>query len=137
MNDKIKHIGTIKSIEGNHIQVKIVQISACSTCAVVSHCNAAESKEKIIDVYNVETPSVYKIGQEVTVWAVGQVGMNAVWVAFGIPLGILVIFLYVAYRIWNNEIISASIGIGAIFIYYVLLYFMRGQLRHKFAFYIE
>lgn len=137
MNDKIKHIGTIKSIEGNHIQVKIVQTSACSTCAVASHCNAAESKEKVIDIYNVEDSSAYKIGEEVTVWTSGEVGMNAVLLAFGVPFIIFIVFLYVSFRIWNDEFTAALVGIGAMMVYYFALYFWRRQLGNKFAFHIE
>jgi sigma-E factor negative regulatory protein RseC len=137
MNDKIKHIGTIKSIEGNHIQVKIVQTSACSTCAVASHCNAAESKEKVIDIYNVEDSSAYKSGEEVTVWTSGEVGMNAVLLAFGVPFIIFIVFLYVSFRIWNDEFTAALVGIGAMMVYYFALYFWRRQLGYKFAFHIE
>ena len=137
MNDKIKHRGTIKSIEGNHIQVTIVQTSACSTCAVATHCNAAESKEKIIDVYDVKTPADYQVGQDVTVWTFEKVGMNAVWMAFGIPFVLLVVFLFAAYRLWHEDLIAASAGIGALMVYYLILYFLRHQLGGKFAFHIE
>jgi sigma-E factor negative regulatory protein RseC len=137
MNDKIKHTGTIKSIEGNHIQVMIVQTSAFSTCAVATYCNAAESKEKIIDVYDVKAPADYQVGQEVTVWTFEKVGMNAVWMAFGIPFVVLVVFLFAAYRLWHDDLIAASVGIGALMVYYLILYFLRQQLGSKFAFHIE
>ena len=137
MNDKIKHRGTIKSIEENHIQVTIVQTSACSTCAVATHCNAAESKEKIIDVYDVKTPADYQVGQDVTVWTFEKVGMNAVWMAFGIPFVVLVVFLFAAYRLWHEDLIAASAAIGALMVYYLILYFLRHRLGGKFAFHIE
>ena len=51
MNNKISHSGIIKSITDGCIKVQIVQTSACAACKVSAHCNAAESKIKIVDVY--------------------------------------------------------------------------------------
>lgn len=50
MTDIIKHRGIVENIEGSHVRVRIVQTSACSACSVKEHCNASESKEKLIDV---------------------------------------------------------------------------------------
>ena len=52
MTDKIKHLGIVESINGSYLKVRIVQTSACSACSIKGHCSAAESKEKLIDVYN-------------------------------------------------------------------------------------
>ena len=54
MADVIKHDGVVDSIEGNCIHVRIVQASACAACGAKSLCSAAESKEKIVDVYGDE-----------------------------------------------------------------------------------
>ena len=75
MSNKISHSGIIKSIEDNCIKVQIVQTSACAACKVASHCNAAESKVKIVDVF---TNAIgYQVGQEVTVWASKDVANRA------------------------------------------------------------
>ena len=52
MTDIIKHRGIVENIEGSHVRVRIVQTSACSACSVKGHCNASESKEKLIDVFD-------------------------------------------------------------------------------------
>ena len=52
MTDIIKHRGIVENIEGSHVRVRIVQTSACSACSVKGHCNASESKEKLIDVFH-------------------------------------------------------------------------------------
>ena len=51
MRNKISHSGVIDRIDGGHVKVRIVQTSACAACKVAGYCNAAESKEKIVDVY--------------------------------------------------------------------------------------
>ena len=76
MSTKISHSGVIESMEGNSVHVRIVQTSACAACKVAGYCNAAESKEKIVDVTPVDI-SLYKVGQVVTVSASGQVAARA------------------------------------------------------------
>ena len=66
------------------IKVQIVQTSACAACKVASHCNAAESKIKIVDVFTTDTAS-YQVGQEVTVWASKDVANRALLLGFGAP----------------------------------------------------
>ena len=50
MNTKISHSGVIEEIQGDGVKVRIVQTSACAACKVAGYCNAADKKEKIIDV---------------------------------------------------------------------------------------
>ena len=52
MSDTIKHLGIVENINGPYVQVRILQTSACASCSVKGHCNASETKEKLIDVYN-------------------------------------------------------------------------------------
>ena len=67
MTDIIKHRGIVENIEGSHVRVRIVQTSACSACSVKGHCNASESKEKLIDVFDMKASS-YRIGEEVMIY---------------------------------------------------------------------
>ena len=53
MADIIKHRGIVEKVDGAHITVRIVQTSACAACSAKGLCNASESKEKQIDVYEV------------------------------------------------------------------------------------
>ena len=50
MSNKIKHNGVVDGVEEGCVRVRILQSSACSACKVAAHCNASETKEKIIEV---------------------------------------------------------------------------------------
>ena len=65
MADLIRHRGIVEKVEGSHVTVRIVQTSACSACSAKGLCNASESKEKLIDVYQIQFPC--QIGEEVIV----------------------------------------------------------------------
>ena len=79
MADIIKHRGIVEKVEGAHVVVRIVQTSACAACSAKGLCNASESKEKQIDVYEVNAP--YRVGEEVMVCGTTSMGMRAVVLA--------------------------------------------------------
>ena len=136
MSDIIKHRGRVESIDGSHIIVRIIQTSACSGCSIKSHCNASESKEKLIDVY--EVGASYQIGEEVVLCGTTSMGMQAVLLAFGIPLLILLLALAISMHLTNDDaLISSLVGLLSIVPYYLVIYFCKDKLKKTFSFTIE
>ena len=88
MTNIITHQGIVENISGSQVFVRIIQTSACSTCSVKGHCSSADSKEKVIEV--TDTSSAWKIGDEVTIIGATSMGMQAVLLAFLIPLFLLI-----------------------------------------------
>lgn len=136
MSNKIKHSGVIERIEGDSVQVRIVQTSACAACKVAGHCNASESKEKIVDVLHTDV-SRFHVGDAVLVVASTQVAYHALLMGFGIPLLILVGILVALLQIIGNEATAALSALAALVPYYAVLYMMRNRIRDKLAFSIE
>ncbi len=136
MTDNIEHSGTVEHINGRHIQVRIVQKSACSACAAKSLCHSSESKEKIIDVY--DSDADVRVGDEVTVYGTVSMGLQAVVLAFVVPFVVLIVALFVAYLATSgNELLSGIVAMLTVIPYYIVLYFMRGKLTRKFSFTIK
>ena len=73
MSNKIRHEGVIDSIDEGCVHVRILQTSACAACKVAGYCNAAEAKEKIVDVFCNPRERELLPGQPVTVSASGAV----------------------------------------------------------------
>ena len=136
MADIIKHRGIVEKVDGSHIVVRIVQTSACSACSAKGLCNASESKEKQIDVYEVN-PS-YQIGEEVMVCGTTSMGMRAVLLAFGVPLIILVLALGVSMKLTGEDaLVSSGIALVSVVPYYIAIYFCKDKLNRTFSFTIE
>ena len=136
MADIIKHRGIVEKVDGSHIVVRIVQTSACSACSAKGLCNASESKEKQIDVYEVN-PS-YQIGEEVMVCGTTSMGMRAVLLAFGVPLLILVLALGVSMKLTGEDaLLSSGIALLSVVPYYIAIYFFKDKLNRTFSFTIE
>ena len=134
MSDIIQHQGSVESIDGDHVRVKIVQTSACATCAAHKLCNSSESKEKIVDIYTKESVN-YIVGQTVNVYGTTSMGMRAVLWAFGVPFVVLVVVLYSSILFTDgNEPLSALAAVGALSVYYLILYMCRNMMAKKFTF---
>ena len=136
MTDIIKHRGRVEKVEGSHVVVRIVQTSACSACSIKGHCNASESKEKLIDVFEVNAS--YQIGEEVVLLGTTSMGMQAVLLAFGVPLVILIVALGVTMHLTDgNALVSSLIGLLSIVPYYFAIHFNKDKLKKTFSFTIE
>ena len=136
MTDIIKHRGIVEKVDGSHIVVRIVQTSACAACSAKGLCNASESKEKQIDVYDAN-PS-RRVGEEVMVCGTTSMGMRAVVLAFGVPLLILILVLGISMKVTNEDaLLSAGLALVSVIPYYIVIYLMKNKLNKTFSFTIE
>ncbi len=137
MKDIIDHLGIVESMEDKHVRVRIVQSSACSGCHAKSLCASAESKEKIIDIWEADTERL-DVGDEVRVCASLSMGRNAVVLAFIVPLVLMVVWMVVALLVLHLSELAAIGGVLAVLlIYYIGIGAMRNRLKRTFSFWIE
>ena len=129
MSNKIKHAGVVDGVEGECVRVRILQSSACSACKVAAHCNASETKEKIIDVMDADA-SHYQKGDRVMVVADTAVG-------YLLPLILMVVTLVGVLAATHSEGLAAVSALGILMPYYVLLFLMRNKLRNRLSFSLE
>ena len=137
MNQKITHSGVIESIEDGCVHVRIVQTSACAACKVAGYCNAAESKEKVIDVFCDAVASNLSVGQSVTVATSGGVAARALLWGFGLPFVVMMVVLVVALQLSGSEGAAALSTLVALVPYYGVLWLLRDKMREQLAFTIE
>lgn len=136
MSNKIKHAGVVDGVEGECVRVRILQSSACSACKVAAHCNASETKEKIIDVMDADA-SHYQKGDQVMVVADMAVGFRASLYGYLLPLILMVVTLVGVLAATHSEGLAALSALGILMPYYVLLFLMRNKLRNRLSFTLE
>lgn len=136
MSNKIKHAGVVDGVEGECVRVRILQSSACSACKVAAHCNASETKEKIIDVMDADA-SHYQKGDQVMVVADTAVGFRASLYGYLLPLILMVVTLVGVLAATHSEGLAAVSALGILIPYYVLLFLMRNKLRNRLNFTLE
>ena len=136
MSTKISHSGVIERIESDRVQVRIIQTSACAACKVAGYCNAAESKEKLIDVFCDSVAKSLHVGQSVTVTTSGVVAAKALLWGFGLPFVVLVAVLIVVLLLTSSEGLAALCALAALVPYYLALWLLRDRMRDELSFQI-
>ena len=136
MENSIRHEGTVESVDGEHIRVRIIQHSACSACKVASHCSASESKEKIVDVFHYKQHHL-RVGDAVIVGTSSHSAGKALLLGFGFPLLLLLVVIGVLFAAGVNEGITALAALGALIPYYIGLWIFRQRIADNIAFFIE
>ena len=133
MSNKIKHNGVVDRVEEGCVRVRILQSSACSACKVAAHCNASETKEKIIEV-QVADAVKYQLGDSVVVVADTAVGFRASLYGYLLPLLLMVVVLVAVLKITQSEGYAAVSALGILIPYYIGLYLLRNKLQNKLSF---
>ena len=137
MKSKIDHNGVVESIEGNHIKVRILQASACTACQAKALCASSDTKEKIIDVWD-DNADRYHVGENVMACGSLSMGRNAVYLAFLIPLVLMILWMVLSLKAFHLSELTAILGVGIILaIYYLLLSALKDKLSKTFSFWIE
>ena len=132
---EISHIGKIVAIDADFITVEIVAESACATCHAAGMCGTADATHKAITVP--ATVGNWAVGQEVQVLLKRSMGFKAVWLAYAIPLAVLLAVLLGLNAAGVGELASGLVAIGAVTLYYLVLLLFRDKLRNEYSFYIK
>ena len=135
MENKIKHVGVVESVNGGRIQVRIIQSSACASCKAAKQCHTSESKEKVVDIYSDDTE--YVIGQRVMVMASYKVGLVAFCLAMLVPLVLMTSILFLLTACGYDEITAAVVSLLSLIPYYIILFIFRNQINKRVTFTIE
>lgn len=135
MSESINHSGIVQRITENSVYVRIVQQSACSGCHAKSMCSASERKEKIIEIP--DTSGEYKVDEPVEIIGRATMGLQAVLLAFVLPLVGVVAAVVVGSLLAWKETFSGLIGLILLVVYYCLLYLFREQLKKRFVFTLQ
>ena len=131
--EEVAHKGRISSVSDGKVTVEILSESACSACHAKGVCSMGESARKEVEV-KVKNSECYAEGQEVEVLLSSTVGHKAVWIAYVLPLILLVTFIMLPLSLGASEGLSALCGAAVTAIYYTVLYLLRNRLGSKWEF---
>ena len=135
-SSEISHRGRIVAITPEVTTVEIVSESACAACHARGLCSLGDSTVK-----QVELPTRgwdnYSVGQEVNVVLRASMGHKAVWLAYVIPLLIMVAALLGTLAAGGSELLAGLLAIGAIALYYLVIWLLRDKLKNAYIFNIK
>ena len=130
------HTGKVVSMTPKTTTVQIVSQSACSECHAAGLCGLSEYTEKAVEVPT--SPSAtYGVGDEVQVVLKASMGFKAVWIAYFLPLVVLLAITLGLIALGVPEVVSGLAGLGAVALYYLVVWLLRDRLRNEYVFTIQ
>ncbi len=133
---EISHIGKVIAVDAEFTAVEIVSESACADCHAASLCGLDGMKVKVVEVPT-RAGVMCAPGDKVLVNMKATMGHKAVWLAYVLPLVLLLGAVAVANALHAGELLCGLAGIVAVAIYYFLLYAFRAKLQDSAEFYIK
>jgi len=136
MKGDVSHKGRIVRMTPQVTTVAIEQHSACGSCHAAGLCGMADVAEKAVELPT-DPYATYGVGDEVDLVLKASMGMKAVWLAYFIPLVVLLAVILGLIALGVGEVVAGVSGIGAVGIYYFLLWLFRDSLRNEYVFTIK
>lgn len=96
----------------------------------------SDVSEKAVEVPT-DPYASYGVGDEVSVVLKASMGMKAVWLAYFIPLLVLLAVILGLMGLGVAEVPAGLAGLGAVALYYLLLYLFRDRLKNEYVFTIK
>lgn len=134
--DEVSHIGTVEKIEGNKATVRILSLSACSSCKSKGACSISEMKEKLVEVHLKDNQDV-NIGDNVNVAIAQKQGDKAVVLAYAIPIFVFMGLLALFTQLKASELLAGGGAIAGVGIYFLILRLFKNKIEGQFMFYIK
>lgn len=134
--EEIRHSGRIVDIDPAVTKVEIIRSSACSACHAKELCGFSEEEKKIVEVAT-SGFQPHNIGDEVVLCMKRSMGMKAVWIAYVIPLIILMVAVLSINAFGFGELATGLGAIAAVAVYYIVILCCRKRLSNEFIFYIK
>ncbi len=133
MGVTIQHKGVVERIEGDKVFVKVEKESACQACHAKGLCGE-RGGERIIEVVT-EYAASFAVGETVVVALLkGRMAISSLIWGYLMPLVVLLVVLLLLHGLGVEDGIAAISTLGAVALYYVVLYLKRRQFEKKIQF---
>ena len=136
MKEEVAHKGKVVKMTPQVTTVAILQHGACSQCHAAGLCGMSDLAEKTVEVPT-DPYAFYGVGDEVEVLLKASMGMKAVWLAYFIPLLVLLAVVLILSALQVGEVATGISALVAVGLYYLLLYLFRDTLKNEYIFTIK
>ena len=133
----ITHSGTIINIFRDSVTVAVESSEACGSCTSRNACSLGSQSNTRNILITTDRADRYTIGQSVVVSTRTQMGLMAAALCYAVPALVLIVALIVATTLLTNQGVAALISLGAVVLYYFVLWLCRDKLAQKISFTIQ
>ena len=132
----LEHSATIIKTEKNRVYAAVNSRAACASCSVRKSCGLAECREKVIEI---ETPEAekYSPGDRITVELDEKKGWLAVFLAYILPLLLVLAVLLTGIFFLSDETAAAVFSLTVLLPYYLVLGLFSKKISREIRFKIS
>lgn len=112
--------------------VAVTRHSGCATCKAAAACKATERKTLVVAAVVPEGMRL-EVGQTVSVAVPSHSGIRSVALGYGLPLVAFFLCCALAHFGGQSDVWAACAGFGAVAVYYLALFFLRGKTAGLFS----
>ena len=137
--ERIEHEGKVIAGDKDYISVEIINKSACAACHAKGVCGASDEAVKVVEVaQDITTLSDdYQVGETVNVVMSPAMGTQAIWIAYVVPLILLVASILVFSLSGAGELLTGLGTLGVVALWYLGVFLFRNKISKIFIFSIE
>ena len=135
MSKIIEYRSIVTDVRPGIVQVEIRDETACSACSAQKSCCMSGSREKRLEIPF--TSGDYRPGDQVTVIGKTTMGLKAVFIAFILPIFLILITLLIVSSVQVDERQAALFGLLVLIVYYLGIYLFRNKIKQTFTFIID
>lgn len=121
------HSGTVIGNKDGILSVDIIRQEACGHCNASSTCRVLNGKHRCLEI-ECKNASDFNIGDTVTVEISERTGLKAVFIAYVLPLIVLVIALATAILCGASEAVAALVALCITAVYYIVIYLFKSRI---------
>lgn len=137
--ERIEHEGKVIAVDKDYISVEIINKSACAACHAKGVCGASDEAVKVVEVAQDITTLTddYQVGEIVNVVMSPAMGTQAIWIAYVVPLILLVASILVFSLSGAGELLTGLGTLGVVALWYLGVFLFRNKISKIFIFSIE
>ena len=132
----IRHEGRVLSVTSVQTKVEILAQTACAACHAKAVCGASNGESRVVTIRREDDGKIRPEDRVNVVIRQGQ-GFKAVFIAYLIPLFILLVLLLTLPLFFENELVTGLGALGFVALYYLVLAQFRDRLNSGFVFTVE
>ena len=129
----IEHKAVVTDVDGDVIDVEMTVADACASCKAKAACGLDGQKRKLLRL-EIQDGQRYSKGETVMIDIETIMGVKAVVYSYIIPFFILLGVLLVLLSVGTGEMIAGCSSLGAMLLYYGVLYLFRHRLERTIRF---
>ena len=134
--EAVTHKGRIVAIAPEITTIEVLAESACASCHAKGICGLGEAKVKEVQV-RTDAWHPRQVGDEVEVVLKKAMGYKAVFIAYGLPLGVLFVALMVLGSLGVGELWSGIGALIAVAVCYLVIFLCRDKISKEYTFYLK